>query len=220
MKGRRFPHYPVFLDVHGMRCLVAGGGPVACRKATALLEHGAVVTVVSPELCPEMKDLASDTEIHVIPGEYDSGNLQGVSLAIAATDSAEVNRRVAAEARERGVLVNVVDDLGSSGFIAPSYLRRGAVTIAISTGGASPALTRRIRTKLEAEFGPEYASLASLLSEVRTELKGRGVTVPGDTWQAALDLEPLLELMRAGSVDVARNMVLERLGAASRPEQG
>ena len=220
MKGRGFPHYPVFLDVHGMRCLVVGGGPVACRKAKTLLEHGAAVTVVSPELCPEMRDLAKGTDVHLVVGEYDEGSVQDVFLVIAATDDAGVNRRVAAEARERGALVNVVDDLDSSGFIAPSYLRRGAVTIAISTGGASPALARRIRAKLETEFGPEYASLASLLSEVRTELKDRGVTVPGDTWQAALDLEPLLELVRARRVDEARNMVLERLGVAPRPERG
>ena len=220
MTGHAFPHYPVFLDIHGLRCLVVGGGPVAYRKAKTLLEHGAAVTVVSPDLCPEMKNLARDANVHAVLGEYDAGNLRDVFLAIAATDDARVNRRVAAEAGERGVLVNVVDDLESSRFIAPSYLRRGDVTIAISTGGASPALARRIRVKLETEFGSEYAQLASLLGEVRTGLKSRGVTVPGDTWQEALDLEPLLELLRARRVDEAREMVLERLGVASEPERG
>ena len=220
MTGHAFPHYPVFLDIHGLRCLVVGGGPVAYRKAKTLLEHGAAVTVVSPDLCPEMKNLARDTNVRAVLGEYDAGNLRGVFLAIAATDDARVNRRVAAEARERAVLVNVVDDLESSGFIAPSYLRRGDVTIAISTGGASPALARRIRIKLEAEFGPEYAPLASLLHQIRTELKGEEVTVTGDAWQEALDLEPLLELLRARRVDEARNMVLEGLGVASEPERG
>lgn len=221
MTGHAFPHYPVFLDIHGLRCLVVGGGPVAYRKAKTLLEHGAAVTVVSPELCPEMENLARDSNVHAVLGEYNARNLRDVFLAIAATDDATVNSRVAEDARESGALVNVVDDLRSSRFIAPSYLRRGDVTIAISTGGASPALARRIRVKLEAEFGPEYAQLASLLSEVRTDLKSRGITMLGDTWQEALDLEPLLELLRARRVDEARDMVLERLGvAASQPEQG
>jgi len=220
MKSHAFPHYPVFLDVRGMRCLVVGGGPVACRKARTLLEHGAAVTVVGPELCPEMWDLAKGTDVEVVLGEYDARSLDGVFLAIAATDDAGVNSRVAEDARESGALVNVVDDLKSSRFIAPSYLRRGDVTIAISTGGASPALARRIRTKLETEFGPEYAPLTSLLREVRAQLKDKRVTVSSDAWQEALDLEPLLELIRARQVDKARAMVLRRLAAASRSERG
>jgi len=219
MTRQAVPHYPVFLNVRGMRCLVVGGGAVAYRKAKTLVEHGAEVVVVSPEVCPEIRDLAAGAGVEVVLRQFDARTLDGVFLAIAATDDARANERVAVEAGRRGVLVNVVDDVERSRFITPSCVRRGDVGIAISTGGASPALARRIRAKLEAEFGAEYAELASLLRQIRTELKGRGVTVPGDTWQDALDLEALLGFVRAGQVDRARRMVIERLGVASQPER-
>ena len=220
MKGRAFPHYPVFLDVHAQKCLVVGGGHVAYRKVKALLEHGASVRVVSIELCLEMRELADSVDLDVVLREYRVEDLQGAFLAIAATDDARVNERVAEEARERKVLVNVVDDMENSLFIAPSYLRRGDVAIAISTGGKSPALARRIRTKLEAELGPEYALLALLLNEIRTELKIRRHNVSGDVWQEALDLDLLLDLIRRQRADEAKATVLKHLGVVAPMERG
>jgi len=109
------------------------------------------------------------------------------------------------------VLVNVVDDAENSSFILPSYVRRGDVTIAISTAGRSPALARKIRTKLEEDFGDEYASLALLIAEVRAEVKRQGIKVDGDAWQKALELGLLTDLLRRGDSEKARALLLSSL---------
>jgi len=209
-------YYPVFLNVKGRKCTVIGGGQVALRKVITLLEDGAKVKVISPELCPELASLASRKEISVLDREYRSGDLKGVFVAIAATDSSIINRLVAAEAREKSVLVNVVDDASYSDFIAPSIVRRGEITIAISTSGQSPALARKLRTKLEKEFGEEYARLGRLLGEVRAEAKKQKITVDGDGWQEAIDLDRILELIRKGEEEKAKNTVLTNLKAKQR----
>ena len=204
-------YYPIFLNIRDKKCVVVGGGEVALRKVKTLLEHGASVEVISPELCPELGQLAQSGEIGVLPRNYRVGDLQGAVIAIAATNDHSINREVAREARERGVLVNVVDDAGSSDFIALSYLRRGDITIAVSTGGRSPALARKIRIKLERDFGDEYASLALLLSEVRAEVKRQGIKVDGDAWQEALDLDLLTSLLMIGDKEKARSVLLNNL---------
>jgi siroheme synthase-like protein len=107
----------------------------------------------------------------------------------------------------------VVDDAENSDFIVPSCLRRGDVTIAVATAGRSPALARKIRTSLEEKFGEEYAALARLVDEVRTELKQQGITVGGDDWQAALDLDELTELLRKGEKEKARALIMSKLKA-------
>jgi siroheme synthase-like protein len=137
--------------------------------------------------------------------------LKKAFVAIAATDDSEINQRVVAEARKGAVLVNVVDDAENSDFIVPSYLRRGEVTIAVSTSGRSPALARKIRTRLEKELGDEYASLIHLIGEVRAEVKQEGMKVDGDRWQKALDLDLLLELLSRGDEAEARAILLSNL---------
>ncbi|MEK7353250.1 MAG: bifunctional precorrin-2 dehydrogenase/sirohydrochlorin ferrochelatase [Chloroflexota bacterium] len=209
-------YYPVFLNVKGRKCAVIGGGQVALRKVVTLLEYGAKVEVISPELCPQLANLAGKKEISVLNREYRSGDLKGVFVAIAATDSSIINQQVAAEARKKSALVNVVDDAGYSDFIAPSIVRRGEITIAISTSGQSPALARKLRTKLEKEFGEEYARLGRLLGEVRAEAKKQKITVDGDGWQEAIDLERILELLKNGDEDEAKNTVLNNLKAKQR----
>ena len=214
MKKRDLPtYYPIFLNISGKRCVVVGGGQVALRKVRTLLEYGASVEVVSPELCSELSQLADSGEIRVRPRSYQAGDLQDAVIAIAATNDRQINLEVVKEARKRGVLVNVVDDAESSDFIAPSYLRRGDITIAVSTGGRSPALARKIRTRLEKDFGDEYASLALLLNEVRTEVKRQGIKVNGDAWQETLDLDLLSDLLRKGNSEKARAMLLSNLKA-------
>ena len=209
-------YYPVYLNVKGRKCTVIGGGQVAYRKVVNLLECGAKVEVISPELCPELSGLAVGKEIKVSNREYLSGDLKGVFVAIAATDSSIINQQVAAEARDKSVLVNVVDDARYSDFIAPSIVRRGEITIAVSTSGQSPALARKLRTKLEKEFGEEYAQLGRLLGEVRTEAKKQKITVDGDGWQEAIDLNPILSLLKSGDEKKAKNTVLENLKAIQR----
>jgi precorrin-2 dehydrogenase / sirohydrochlorin ferrochelatase len=150
---------------------VVGGGAVATRKARKLLQAGAEVAVVSPEVLPELEGMGVETSRR--PYEY--GDLEGADLAFAATDSREVNAAVAREARERGVRVNVADRPSEGDFAVPSTLRRGGLQVAVSTGGASPTLARRIRDELEASFGPEWAGVVEELETVR-----RGGGAPGE----------------------------------------
>jgi len=197
-----------------------GGGQVALRKAKALLECGASVKVVSPELCDEMNDLARRSEMEVVPRGYETADLRGVLVVIAATNDTEVNKMVAAQAESRGLLVNVVDDPEKSVFIAPAYVRRGDVTIAVSTGGRSPALARKIRIRLESEYGPEYGLLVELLGQIRNDLKEKGVVISPNKWQEALDLAPLLCLLASRRTDEVREMVLQGLGVTTGLEKG
>jgi len=206
-------YYPVSLNIKGRKCVVVGGGEVALRKVKALLEHGARVTVISPELGPELVQLAEHGEVAALNREYRAGDLKDSFLAIAATDDSDINRRIVREAKNKAVLVNVVDDAENSDFIVPSCLRRGDVTIAVATAGRSPALARKIRISLEKDFGEEYAALALLIDEVRAELKRQGITVGGDDWQAALDLDRLIELLSKGEKEKARALILSRLKA-------
>lgn len=208
----RIPHYyPISLNICGKRCVVVGGGNVALRKVKALLEHGANVEVVSPSLCPELSQLAAAKTISALHKEYEPGDLNGAFIAIAATAESDTNQKVADEARRQKILVNVVDSSAQSDFIGASYLRRGDLTIAISTAHRSPALARKIRTRLEQDFGAEYASLTSLIEEVRSELKKRAVIVSGNDWQKALDLDLLIELLRTGQREKAKATLLSNL---------
>ena len=155
--------YPIFLDLSGRRCVVIGGGEVANRKARKLLQARARVVVVSPEIGAELESVA--VEIHRRP--YREGDLEGAYLAFAATNSREVNAAVAREAKGRGVPVNVADNPSEGDFALPSTLRRGRLQVAVSTGGASPTLARRIREELEDAFGPEWAGIVEELDAAR-----------------------------------------------------
>jgi precorrin-2 dehydrogenase/sirohydrochlorin ferrochelatase len=143
--------------------VVVGGGAVATRKARKLFEAGAEVVVVSPEVLPDLEDMS--VEIHQRP--YEHGDLEGADLAFAATDSREVNAAVAREANARGVRINVADRPTEGDFAVPSTLRRGGLQVAVSTGGASPTLARRIRNELEEVFGPEWAGVVEELEAIR-----------------------------------------------------
>ena len=207
----RAPYYPIFLDLAGRRCLVVGGGTVALRKVEALLEHQAIVKVISPKLSSQLEKMASENTIEIEARQYRSGDLEGAFLVIAATDNAEVNGRVSRDARRLGLLINVVDDAARSNFIVPSSLSRGDITIAISTAGTSPALARKIRTELEDYFGAEYAALARLAGEVRRQLIGSGQAVSPERWQKALDIGYLIGMLREGKEAEARAALLSRL---------
>jgi siroheme synthase-like protein len=206
-------YYPALLNISGKKCVVVGGGEVAFRKVKMLLECGGKVTVISPKPHPEMAKLSEEGAIHFVQKDYEAGDLKDAFLAVAGTNVNEINRRVADEAKKEGVLLNVVDDPEQSGYIVPSLFRRGDLTIAISTGGTSPALARKIRAKLEQEIGGEYASLLSLIGEVRSLLKKKGYLVSPDAWQEAIDLDSLAELVRAGQRERAKADLLKRLEA-------
>ncbi len=163
IEGENTVLYPIFLDLSGRRCVVVGGGEVAGRKARKLSQARARVVVISPEIGAELESVA--VEVHRLL--YAEGDLEGAFLAFAATDSREVNAAVAREAKERGIPVNVADKPSEGDFALPSTLRRGGLQVAVSTGGASPALARRIRHQLEVLFEPEWAGVVEEFGAAR-----------------------------------------------------
>jgi precorrin-2 dehydrogenase / sirohydrochlorin ferrochelatase len=167
-------HYPLFVDVEGRLCLVVGGGRVAEERVRKLVDHGAVVRLVSPQLTPRLDDMVmSDLIPELRRRTYVPSDLDGCLLAVAATDAPVVNQAVATDARARGVLCNVVDDPSRGDVIVPSLVRRGDLAVAITTGGASPAVASHVRAELERVFGPEWDQLLDMLREVRGALKER-----------------------------------------------
>ncbi|HUS83175.1 MAG TPA: bifunctional precorrin-2 dehydrogenase/sirohydrochlorin ferrochelatase [Dehalococcoidia bacterium] len=206
-------YYPVFLELKGRPCLVVGGGQVAARKVEGLLAAGARVTVVSRSLDPDIAKLAAERRIQHVERPYQHMDLKGYAVVITATDDAQTNQRVAADARQGGVPVNVVDEPALCDFILPSVVRRGDVVLAISTGGLSPALARWLREELEAYLSEDFERLVQLLAEVRGELRERGASVTPEAWQRAID-KPLRELVVAGRHDEARTRLLSALGVA------
>jgi siroheme synthase-like protein len=165
-------YYMACLDLEGRSCLVVGGGPVGLEKTLALLECGARVTVVAPGVVEELRELP----LEWLPRAYENQDLDGCFLAIAATSDGELNRRVYADAEARSLLCNVADAPELCNFILPAVHREGPIAIAVSTGGASPALAQRIRSRLAAEIGPDHAELARKLRELRPWAKERFAT--------------------------------------------
>jgi precorrin-2 dehydrogenase/sirohydrochlorin ferrochelatase len=191
-------YFPVYLGLEGRPCVVIGGGEVAERKVESLLGAGARVTVISRSLTPALAGLAETHEIMHHAREYRAGDLGGAALAFAATDDETVQAAIANDAARSGVLLNVVDRPQLCSFIMPAVLTRGAVTVAISTAGASPALARRIRDDLEAQLGDEYGLAATILGKLRPIVTG---AEPDQSRRArvftALVDSPLLDALRA-----------------------
>jgi siroheme synthase-like protein len=163
-----------------------------------------------------VRQRAEARELTWLRREYRCGDLEAAFIAIAATDDNRVNQQIASEAEERNVLLNVVDVTHLCTFIAPSVTTRGAVTIATSTGGASPALARTFREKLSTSRILEYADLAPMLSDARSELKRQGVRVAPDHWQTQIT-EELLNLVQAGESQEARRILMDGLLAGATP---
>jgi precorrin-2 dehydrogenase / sirohydrochlorin ferrochelatase len=207
-------YYPVALDLRDRLCLVVGGGPVAEVKVGGLLAAGARVTVVSPELTATLASWAAAGRIIQRSHEYGPDDLDGQQLVFAATDRREVTKAVAAEARRRGLWVNAADDPAFCDFLLPSVLRRGRLVIAVSTGGASPALAARVRRDLEALVPAEYEALVELAAEVRSELRARADRPGGTAWRAALGGE-LIALLAQGKRGEAKAGLLDRLGVTT-----
>ncbi len=199
-------NYPITLVDLESGAVVVGGGAVATRKARGLLDAGARVVVIAPQFTRELDDLARDSRVTLIRRAYQPGDLREARVVIAATDDPQVNQAVYAEARARGILVNVVDDPAHCAFHAPAVVRRGAIAITISTGGASPALAKRLREEIENTIGAEYARLADLLAEVRPRVQAR---VPQERRATLWDelIDAALPFVRAGRVEDARQIV-------------
>lgn len=171
--------YPVMMNLVGKRVLVVGGGRVATRKVRGLLESGAAVTVVSPELDPELEELAGSGQVEWIQSRFDESAMDiypDTLLVFGTTDNREVNVRIHKAAMERKIPCNIADVPDLCTFIVPAVITQGDLMIAVSTGGASPALARRIREDLEKRFGPEYAAMTQLLGDIRRQVLKTGST--------------------------------------------
>jgi precorrin-2 dehydrogenase / sirohydrochlorin ferrochelatase len=188
--------FPVFLDVAEKPCLVIGGGPMAAAKAGALLEAGARVTVIAPALCGEYEACAG---IRWIARDYEPGDLRGIFLAIAARDDRSLNATIFAEAEQAQVLLNCLDDPEHCRFIFPAQHRQGRLTVAISTDGACPALAVRLRERIAADTGPEYAEFLERTAALRDRIATRwpDFETRKALWYRIVD-SPVLQLLKEG----------------------
>ena len=163
-------YYPLFLDISRRRCVVVGSGKVAERKIERLLACGARVEVVGKVLTPALDALKENRRIVHHETDYEEALIHGAFLVIGATDNDVVNGRIAGDARALGILVNIVDEPARCDFILPSIVERGDLSIAVSTGGKSPALAKKLRMELDALYGPEYAILLEIMGKLREKM--------------------------------------------------
>lgn len=201
-------YYPAFLNLHDQPCLVVGGGSVAARKVRSLLEAGASVRVVSPDLSPDLQELSEARTIAWDRRSFRAGDCAGVLLVIAATNDRAANEAVSAAARDAGCLVNVVDTPDLCTFIVPSVVQRGALTIAISTGGQSPALAKSIRQEIEALLPAGIADHLEVLAELRVFVRQR-IATPAEREAIWRDIMAagLLACLQSGDSAGARALV-------------
>lgn len=164
-------YFPIFLDLRGKLCVIVGGGRVAERKTRKLLEAGARVRVVSPELTAGLLRLKRQGKILHCEGRFQARDLGNAHLAIAATDDRELNARIYQLCEKRRIWVNGVDDPVHSSFIFPAVVKKGDLILAISTSGKSPAMARVLRKKLEKEIGSEYSLWLKILGKFRKTIK-------------------------------------------------
>jgi precorrin-2 dehydrogenase/sirohydrochlorin ferrochelatase len=207
-------YYPVFLEMKDRRCVVIGGGAVAERKVEGLVAAGANVTVISPGMTDGLKELLKQDAIRHVAREYQASDRAGYDLVFVATDNSEINAAVFSEARSLRIWVNSADDPDHCDFILPAVIRRGDLTVAVSTGGASPAVTRAIREELDEYFTADYARFIQIAGEVRRELREKSVSPPASAWNRALQGD-FRRLIKEGRPVQAKELLLETLGAKS-----
>jgi precorrin-2 dehydrogenase/sirohydrochlorin ferrochelatase len=211
--------YPLFALIEDRACLVVGGGAVGERKVRDLLAAGAKVTVVSRELTPGLAELAAQERLAFIQGDFTPQHLDGMLLVVGATDDMAVNRQLSAAAQTRGLLVNIVDAPELCTFIVPAQVRRGPLTIAVSTGGASPALARRVREELEQHFGPDYGRYLRVMQAVRDRVLARRRGHPENQHLfQGLIAGPLQEAIAQGDRPQALAVLEKALGEILTPE--
>ena len=162
--------FPMFLKLSGRPCLVVGAGAIAESKIAGLLEAGAAISVIAPEATPQVRSWAQASAIHWHQRPFEPQDLVGMFLVVAATSSTKVHEQIFELAAQCGVLCNIVDVPPLCDFYYPAVVQRGALQIAISTAGQSPALAQRLRKQLEEQFGPEYEQWLVQLGEARDRL--------------------------------------------------
>ncbi len=206
------PFYIACLRLTGRRCVVIGGGDVGLEKVEGLLACDAQVTLVAPEAHPELERLAEEGSIEWNRREYETGDLDGALIAIAATNHTDVNIHIFDDAEARAMLVNVVDVPPLCNFILPAIVRTGPLAVAISTAGASPALAKRMKREIAELFGEPYATLAILLNDARGWAKATLPTYQDrkQFFESIVNGEPdPVELLRAGDVEAVRAIIAD-----------
>ncbi len=231
-RARLVGYYPIYLELEGIPVLLVGGGHVALEKVGRLVDSGARVTLVAPDLIPPVRAFADAGRVRWLPRPFADGDTAGQRFVFVATDNGEVNRHVANEARAAGILVNAADDVDNCDFILPSVVRRGPIQIASSTAGTSPAMARWLRERLTEFLTDDIAVLATLLGDIRREVREgdrecaglceRAQTpppllcdicpnrIPADRWQEAIDPE-VIRLITARDLDGARLRIVRGL---------
>lgn len=200
--------YPIFLNLTNRKCIVVGGGRVGRRKVEGLLSTGARIVVISPHFQPELQALADEGKIECEAREFAPTDLDDADLVFAATDQPELNQKIAQLAHNKAVWINTTNDSEQCDFFVPSTVRRGALSVAISTSGFSPVLTRRLRLQAERSFGQEYEVFFEFLGEWRKKLMER---IPEQ--QAREEIfrsivnSDCLEWLRRGRTEKANNRV-------------
>ena len=210
-------YYPVYLNLSGKRCVIVGGGAVAQGKIAALRQSGATITLISPDATPGIQKAALMGDIEWQVRKYQLGDLTGAFIAVAATNVWHINREIYEEADRLGVLLNVVDDPDLCTFIAPSIVKKGPVTLAISTGGASPALARKLRETLANDENLKWADLAVVLGQARKLIKEQRTVVDPERWQCCIT-EELLQMTQNGQEEEALAKLLSRLLDQNQPD--
>ena len=211
-------YYPVYIEMRAQPCVVIGGGKIAEGKVDGLLQAKASVTVIAPELTPHLRSLAEQKQITHVARAYQPGDLTDAFMVICATDQAAINHQVWQEATANHQLVNVVDDTPRCNFIAPSILRKGDLTIAISTSGRAPALAVRLKERLQRELGPEYERFLDLAAELREPLARHipDFETRKTIWYELVDSE-ILEVLADGDEAKARQIISQVVGFEFAP---
>jgi len=196
---KNYPYYPVYLDIEERSVVIIGGGSVCARKADAMMKYGARVTIVSPQVTGEIEQWLSDGRLTVRRKAYEESDLPGAVIVIASTDDPCVNARVARDCRRRKIPVNVVDVTHLCDFIIPAIVERGSIQIAVSTGGKSPALARRLKEDLQKLVGLEYDEVNQLMGGLRTAAKKTLATdIERKRFFDAIIAAGVLEMLRGG----------------------
>jgi siroheme synthase-like protein len=216
--NKRYPYYPIYLDIEDRSVVIIGGGNVCARKAETMMKYGARVTVVSPDFTDEIEQWAREGGLSISRKPYEASDIDGAHIVIASTDDQGVNEQIAADCRARRIPVNVVDVTPLCEFIVPAIIEKGSIQIAVSTGGKSPALARTLKEDLQRLIGPEYAEVNDVLGTLR---EGAKRVLPTDVDRKrffdGIIASGVLEMLRDGRRKQAYQVIADACNAADVP---
>ena len=206
-------YYPICFNISNRKCIVIGGGNVAERKIARLIECDANVVVVAEILTPKLEAMKSEGKIGHISDDYQEKYIRDAFLVIGATDRDDINERIYTDAKKSGALVNIVDDLDRCDFILPALFQQGDLQIAISTGGGSPALAKKLRIELTENYGPEYKTLLDIMGAVREKVIARGYPSEENkkVFESLLNSD-ILRYIREKNINKVKKLVSDLVG--------